>query len=110
MATEAISEVIKTQQTLTFDLNTLNNATAALNVSSQNKLSFQVITAGVTAVVTLQVSLDGTNWFDTAATVTAQDLNESVDISAVKFARLRVSTVEGGAATGTVDILASSVF
>ena len=106
----AISEQIKTQQTLTFDLNSLNNTTATLNVDSQNKLSFQVITSGSVAICTLQVSLDGTNWFDTSATVTGEDLSAHNDIPAVNFARIRVSTAEGGAETGTVDITATSVF
>ena len=103
----AISKRIVTQQTLFFDLNVLNGTTTPIRIESQSLVTFQVLTVAVTAVVALEFSLDGTNWFPT---VVSSDINGNGALDSFVFTgvwlRAKVTTAEGGAATGTVDIFA----
>ncbi len=55
-----------------------------------------------THIVTLQCSLDDTNWNNTAATVTGVGLQDNTQVSA-RYVRLKVTTAEGSAST--VDVI-----
>lgn len=66
-----------------------------------------------TLAVTLQHSVDGTNWFDLVAFTSATDVTAELKTVTTPFAdRLRVKAVVGGSATPTFDynvIIASEV-
>jgi len=57
-----------------------------------------------THIVTLQISPDGTNWFDTTHTITGTGDLHDIRCVAVE-ARVIVSTVEGGASTIDINLI-----
>lgn len=86
-----------------FVLGTLNSATTPFYVEGTKQIIPFMILAGsptVTTqpVVTLQLSMDGTNWWTTAATMTAVGngvyATTSQSIGGARFSRLKVSTAE----------------
>jgi len=75
--------------------------TTVLHVEDNTKIAFHVVAASgahTTHVITLQCSLDNSNWFDTSSTITGVGLLENIDTTC-HFARLKVTTNEGGAST-----------
>ncbi len=79
-----------------------NTVTQSLDMSRARDVSFQVIAntgTHATHVVTLQVSMDDTNWFTTSLSVTGTGVTSSSFFNVAKFARLKVTTVEGAAST-----------
>lgn len=81
------------------------STTASLHVEDNKKVAFHVVAATgthATHIITLQCSLDNSNWFDTASTITGLGVVNNVDII-THFVRLKVTTNEGGAST--VDII-----
>lgn len=66
---------------------------------------------GAAAEVTLQWSLDGSNWFGwaTPKTLAANGNWFQVDVRSLKFLRVAVTTEDAGAGTGTVEVFAVAV-
>jgi len=73
-------------------------------------LSYQAIQASgtfTTAVLIVELSNDGTNWFElTGSDLTGPGFKNSVQVLAVKF-RLKVKTAQGVA--GTADLVTKTV-
>lgn len=93
-----------------FDLNTLNNVTAAFSLQAYKTVSYQVdVDSGAfgSTVLTLQLSNDGVTWHDTASTLAAEGLLDVGNVPA-KMARLRVSTAAGVAGTAKVSAIAKA--
>ena len=79
-----------------------NTVTPSLDMSNARDVIFQVIgNAGLhtTHVVKLQVSLDDVNWRTTVLSVTGEGISDGSSLNIAKFARLKVTTVEGAAST-----------
>lgn len=102
--------LLNEQITAGVDLNA-NSLTAAFEMQAYRRISFQVKldigTIGAT-ITTIQVSNNGTDWFNTASTITGEGV-VAIEDMAYKYARARVSTVAGLAATGTIYALAKSI-
>ena len=80
--------------------------TTTLHVDDNNKVAFHVVAATgshATHVITLQCSLDDSNWFDTSSTITGVGVVTNVDVS-THFVRLKVTTNEGSASTVNIII------
>ncbi len=81
-----------------------SSTTSSLDISDNEWVAFEAIantgTHG-THVLTLQCSMDDSNWTDTASTLTGTGVVDKVQIIA-KFVRLKVTTVES--ATSTIDV------
>ncbi len=58
------------------------------------------------AVFTLQHSVNGIDFFDTAATVTAPNISDEVDLEGVAFLRVQVTTASAATATARITIYA----
>jgi len=96
--------VFETQSNTGLNINSSGAVTASFDIHGHKYVAWSGALATGTwaaAVVTLQSSLDGTNWFDTASTLTAAGLKDNVQVSAL-FVRAKVTTVESG--VGTADI------
>lgn len=93
------------QTTLALDANAAST-TVALEIKENNFVSWTVLAdtgAHTTHILTLQCSLDGTNWGNTSSTITGTgSIEDNVQVTS-KFVRVKVTTLEGGAST--VDIL-----
>ena len=79
-----------------------NTVTQSIDMSSAKDISFQVIAntgTHATHVVKLQVSMDDSNWFTTSLSVTGTGITSSSFFNIARFARLKVTTVEGAAST-----------
>lgn len=79
-----------------------NTVSQALDISRARDISFQVIANSgthATHVVKLEVSMDKTNWFTTSLSITGTGITTTSFFSLTKFARLKVTTVEGAAST-----------
>ena len=82
--------------------------TVSLHVDDNKKVAFHVVAATgshATHVITLQCSLDDSNWFDTSSTITGLGVVNNVDII-THFVRLKVTTNEGSASTVNIIIQA----
>ncbi len=82
-----------------FDLN-VTGAFVYWNVQSVVVLVVQAVavTTWATAILTLERSCDGVNWFalETAQTLgTGSDLSNTIDCAAIAFVRAKVTTPEG---------------
>ena len=87
------------------DTNNLNATTISLDISDNEAVAFSVVNASgahTTHVITLQCSLDDSEWFDISTTITGLGVKNNITII-TKFVRLKVTTAEGG--TSTVDII-----
>ena len=85
------------------NLNSDGATTSSFNIHGHKHVAWSGVLASgtwATAVVTLQCSLDGTVWNNTASTLTAVGVNDNIQIT-TPFVRAKVTTVEGG--TGTAD-------
>lgn len=94
-------------QTVLLALNTgvLNSVTASIDVSNFFDVGFQVIEATGTiagAVVTLQTSVDNTNWFSTSITVSAEGAADTT--TSFQWIRFIVSTASTIASTADVTV------
>lgn len=58
------------------------------------------------AVFTLQASVNGVDFFDTATTVSASNISTEHDFEGIAYARVRVSTASSAGATARVTIYA----
>jgi len=94
------------QVTLAVDVNAAT-ATATLNVFAFSRISIQAVAdtgTFTTAVLTVQESNDGVTWKATAVAVTGPDTaSGAID---GKFARVLVTTLQGGAGTADVFVVA----
>ena len=93
---------------LSIDANA-STVTQALDMAKAKDVSFQVIAnsgAHANHVLTLQVSMDETNWFTTSLKVTGTGVTTSSFFNIARFARLKVTTLEGAASTVDVTIQA----
>ena len=81
-------------------------STGSLDVSGQTTVGFQVVLASGTVsacVLTLQASMDNTNWVDTAATVTGVGMSASIPISA-RYIKVYVTSGEGVTSSANIFI------
>ena len=79
-----------------------NTVTQSLDMRNARDVVFQVIANSgthATHVVTLQVSMDDTNWFTTSFSLTGVGITSTSFLNLAKFARLKVTTVEGAVAS-----------
>lgn len=87
------------------DADSTSTVSASLNVAENSYVAWTVVantgTHG-THVITLQCSLDDTNWASTASTLTGLGTVDNIQITA-KYVRLKVTTRESAAST--VDII-----
>ena len=77
------------------------STTTVLHIEDNNKIAYHVVAASgthATHVITLQCSLDNSNWFDSASTITGLGVVNNVDITS-HYVRLKVTTLEGGVST-----------
>ncbi len=92
------------QEDLAVDANT-SATTTPLSIGDAKLIGFYVVAdtgTNGTHVAMLQISPDGTNWFDTDHTITGiGNLHEIV--CATEEVRVKITTVEGAAST--VDII-----
>lgn len=80
--------------------------TASLDISDNANVAYSVVAATgthATHVITLQCSLDDSNWNDTSSTITGVGVVDNVAVT-TKFVRLKVTTNEGSAATVNIII------
>ena len=96
------------QTTLSFDANSTNSVTVALDIKENMDIAWSVLEqtgSHTTHVLTLQRSTDNVNWGDTNSTITAGTAY-TVNVgssSPVRYIRIKCTTAEGGAST--VDIV-----
>ena len=101
----SVANQLKSQHTLALDANAAS-ATAALELELCKEVFFVVEAdtgAHTTHVLTLQMSVDGTNWHNHgSATVTGAGFSSATVGS--RYVRVLVTTLEGGASTVDVRI------
>ena len=95
-----------TMVTVLVDTNVVQNVSETFVLDGFDTMSVQAATdaAWGSTVLTLQVSLDGQQWADTATTITADGLTRGIDIVDVMMGRFRVSTAAGAAKRATLII------
>lgn len=89
----------------TLDTNVLNATTSSIETFDATYVAVFVVDkagAHTTHVITLQVSPDNVNWFDTSLTVTGSPGKINGTLCIANYVRGKVTTVEG--AVSTVDI------
>lgn len=88
-----------------FDVNSTSSVTDSIEMEGSSSLGFYVTAntgTNATHVVTLQISMDDTNWTATAHTVTgAGNIHNLMCVT--RFVRLKCTTAEGSPAT--VDLV-----
>lgn len=98
---------VDTQVDTGVDTNVLNTTTTPLRMDGAKNASLYVVAntgAHANHVLTLQVSHDNSNWYDTTHTVTG--VNNEHDIYCIAgWVRAKVTTAEGGASTSDVSII-----
>ena len=86
-----------------------SSVTTGLDIGGAKTAIFQVLAASgthATHVITLQESVDNSNWDDVSgATVAGAGVKTGISVGA-HFVRLKVTTLEGGASTVDVTIQA----
>ena len=94
-----------TLATPAMNTNSVGTATNSMYVNGNIKIGLYVYAdtgAHANHIMTLQISMDGTNWQDTALTVTGVGFIEGTTVS--EYIRAKVTTAESAASTCDVHI------
>ena len=93
-----------TQDTTGLNADSISSATNSMDIRDNKYVAMQIVAntgANTTHVITLQCSLDGTTWKNTASSVTGVGLVDNVQVTA-RYVRGKITTVEGG--TSTINV------
>lgn len=102
--------VFKEQADAGVDANDTATVSTPIEMQAYRSVSYQVqMATGVVGslVTTIQGSNDGTNYEDTSTTITGEDIGGITDFP-YKYARLKVSTASGAAATADISGIAKA--
>ncbi len=83
------------------DANSTSTVTDTLDIKANREVVFEVYGESgthATHVVTLQKSLDGTNWTNTSNTQNQLGILNNIQVTA-RYVRCKVTTAEGGASS-----------
>lgn len=87
-----------------FDTGTLNTTTSAIDISRYRHLIFVITQATGTisgSIVTLQVSVDGSTWFDSTVSVSGSGISSTMAVAS-KYVRFKVTTISTLPSTATI--------